>query len=122
MKKPYRLFKRGKTWYYKLPNEKSFHTTGKTVRSRAEDYVLKILNEGKPLQTGKTLRQFVNAWHFFEWGECRWIQSQHEKADLFHNLLHVNGIVIWISTFCRSGATSCCWIWMVSRSNSGFWV
>jgi integrase len=83
MKKPYRLFKRGKTWYYKLPNEKSFHTTGKTVRSRAEDYVLKILNEGKPLQTGKTLRQFVNAWHFFEWGECRWIQSQHEKGRSF---------------------------------------
>ncbi len=83
MKKPYRMFKRGNVWYYSLPADTSFHTTGKTTRGRAEEYILKILNDGKPLSTGNTLKQFVDSWHFFRWDQCRWIRSQHEKGRSF---------------------------------------
>ncbi|MFZ7132858.1 MAG: hypothetical protein ACOWWR_10910 [Eubacteriales bacterium] len=44
MQKPYRLKKRGKIWQYKLPNETSFHSTGKTVRADAEKYVIDVLS------------------------------------------------------------------------------
>jgi len=36
---PYRLKKRGKIWYYKLPHETAFHTTGKKSNAKAAEWV-----------------------------------------------------------------------------------
>lgn|GEM_PF-2338748 len=36
---PYRLKKRGKVWYYKLPHETSFHTTEKKSNAKAAEWV-----------------------------------------------------------------------------------
>jgi hypothetical protein len=39
MKSPFLLKKRGKYWHYRLANEKTFHTTGKTTKPRAIEFV-----------------------------------------------------------------------------------
>jgi len=36
-----------------------------------------LLRDGRPIEL--TLRQFVDFWHFFEWGQCRWLLAQEEK-------------------------------------------
>jgi len=43
--KPYALLKRPPqgVWYYKLPGEKTRHSTGLTVRTQAERFVVGIL-------------------------------------------------------------------------------
>jgi hypothetical protein len=45
MKRPFLLWKRGKVWYYKLPNIKHYLSTGQTTRKAAENYILDILNK-----------------------------------------------------------------------------
>ena len=44
MRRPYLLWKRGRVWYYKLPDEKHYLSTGQTTRSDAENYVVEIIN------------------------------------------------------------------------------
>jgi hypothetical protein len=42
MKRPYLLFKHSHVWYYRLSNEKNFHTTGQRKRNKAEAYVVGV--------------------------------------------------------------------------------
>ena len=44
MKRPFLLWKRGKVWYYKLPDIKYYLSTGKTTRRAAENYFIDIFN------------------------------------------------------------------------------
>jgi hypothetical protein len=40
MKRPYLPWKRGRTWYYKLPEGKHYLSTGQSTRSAAEQFVI----------------------------------------------------------------------------------
>jgi integrase len=80
MKKPYRLRKRGKVWYYKLPDETSFHSTGETNLTRAENRVLNLINSESPTRTCK-LKAYAE--RFFIWDECPWIKEQLATGHRF---------------------------------------
>jgi hypothetical protein len=45
MKRPFLFWKRGKVWYYKLPEIKHYLSTSQTTRRAAENYVVNILNK-----------------------------------------------------------------------------
>lgn len=78
MKKPYRLKKHGPTWYYKLPREQWFHSTGKTSKRAAEEEVVKRL--GKVGVSDPVLLEFAAG--FFSPGSS-WITRQHAKGRPF---------------------------------------
>ncbi len=76
---PFQLWKRGNYFYYRLPGEKSFHSTGLSSKRQAIDLIYQRLREGKGTET--KLR--VYAEFFFIWGECKWIERQHAKKRSF---------------------------------------
>ena len=47
MKRPFLLLKRGKYYYYRLAGEKTFHTTGKCSKTKAEKWVLDQIADDK---------------------------------------------------------------------------
>ena len=84
MKKQYRLFKRNRVWYYKLPAEKTFHTTDQTNKTLAEAYVIELIKkndrareESQPI----TLQEYARS--FFVWDECSWIKEQLATGHSF---------------------------------------
>jgi len=81
MKKPYRMKKRGDVYYYMLPWEKCFHTTGLTRRREAEHYALAELEVGQVDTKTTYFRDFAE--RFFDWDECRWMKSCHQKGRNF---------------------------------------
>jgi integrase len=90
MNKPYRLKKRNPQgiWYYKLEAEKTFHTTGESVKAKAERFVLDVLRTAEEQQQQKTqylqeitLKAFCK--NFFVWGKCPWIKRRHERGMAF---------------------------------------
>ncbi len=75
-KKPYRLKKRGKYYYYKLPNEEVFHSTGETSKTLAEQYVSLILQDEKS-SFSKTLREYAEP--FYIWETCPHIRKLRDE-------------------------------------------
>ncbi len=73
------LWKRGKYYYYRLPGESSFHSTGETNKRKAEGYVHNLLRDGKTSRI--KLGAFTES--FFRWGECDWIKAQHAAGQSF---------------------------------------
>ena len=89
MKRPFVLWKRGKYWYYRLANETNFHSTGKTLRSHAEDWIVNKHNlmpklksrqngEKGPLPGDVTLREYIEP--FFLWDRCPHITRLREEG------------------------------------------
>lgn len=77
------LFKRGKYWYFRLADESTFHTTGKTDRGEAEAYVVRLL-EGvshASRSDALTFRQYASP--FFIWGECPHIRRVLEETGRY---------------------------------------
>lgn len=67
MKKPYLLYRRGSTFYYKLENEKTYHSTGKTKEGEAHRYVLEeILGKPAPDRPKRTPKLIDYALPAFE--------------------------------------------------------
>ena len=66
MKNPFQLWKRGKIWYYRLPGEKSFHSTGENSKMRAVDLIYRKLQEGEKCE--QTFREYAEP--FFVWETC----------------------------------------------------
>jgi len=81
MKKPFRLKKRGKVYYFRLPWETCFHSTGCTRQREAEHYALERLKEGPETSKKILFKDFTET--FFVWGECRWIEANHDKGRPF---------------------------------------
>ncbi len=79
MKLPFQLWKRGNYFYYRLPVEKSFHSTGLSSKRRAIDLIYERIREGKGAET----KLKVYAESFFIWDECDWIKRQHAKGRSF---------------------------------------
>lgn len=61
MKRPYLLFKRGHLWYYRLAEEKTFHTTGQRNCNKAEAYVVELIRstEGNRNQRYLSFRRYA---------------------------------------------------------------
>jgi integrase len=71
-------------WYYRLADEKTFHSTGRRDRATAEAEI--IAHPGKRLRDPRagrllTLNEF--AADFFVLGMCKWIAKQHALGHSF---------------------------------------
>lgn len=75
MQKAYRLYKRRKIWYYKLPDEKTFHSTGKTNKTLAEKYAISQL--GKKKAAKNNLAEYCQL--FYVWGCCPHIRRLRDE-------------------------------------------
>lgn len=76
----YHLHKRGKYWYWKKPEEKTFHTTKQTNKTLARAYVHQILTEGHPNKL--ILQEYAK--DFYVWDQCAWIKRQKAKGKSFN--------------------------------------
>ena len=80
MKRPYLLFKRDNVWYYRFAGEKTFHTTGQKTRSKAEDFIIELLQSqethGRPRHL--TFRKYAQP--FFDWDRCPHIRRLREEG------------------------------------------
>lgn len=83
MKRPYLLFKRGKFWYFRLADELTFHTTGKTERGDAEAYVVHLLEGFSESNAVNDLTFREYAALFFIWGECPHIRRVLEETGRY---------------------------------------
>jgi len=69
LQKQFRLKKRGKYYYYKLPSEQSFHSTGLTSKVKAEQFVIDLIKMGQSsLKIHNTLYEYASL--FFIWESC----------------------------------------------------
>ena len=62
MKRPFLIKKRGKYYHLRLANEVTFHTTGKTSKTKAEQWVIDLLNdaqEGSSKKASQTLSDYA---------------------------------------------------------------
>lgn len=86
--------KKGIIWYYKLPDEKTGHSTGKTSKAEAIEFVEREIERKKenPVTLGEYLRPF------FVWGKCphirrlriegksispRYAKDQHRRLEMY---------------------------------------
>lgn len=70
------LWKRGKVYYYRLPGERTFHSTKQSNKALARAYVARIQKEGK--ESKILLRDYAK--DFYKWGKCEWIKRQKAKG------------------------------------------
>jgi len=47
VERPYRMWKRGHVWEYRLAGEKSFHTIGQTAHSKAESSLPELVRSAE---------------------------------------------------------------------------
>ena len=80
MKRPYLLFKRGHLWYYRLAGERTFHTTGQRIRSKAEDFVIELLKSQETNRRPRHITFRKYAQPFFAWGRCLHISRLREEG------------------------------------------
>ena len=80
MKRPYLLHKRGRIWYYRLADEKTFHTTGRTRRGNAEACVLRILKQRRSVRLHPQLTFRDYAEPFFDWDGCPHVRRFREEG------------------------------------------
>ncbi len=81
MKRPFLIKKRGKYYHYRLANEVTFHTTGKTSKAKAEQWVLDLLDNDREISSKKatqTLRDYTI--DFYVTGKCKWIKRQEARG------------------------------------------
>lgn len=78
MRAPFILYRRGKIFYYRLPREKTFHSTGKTSERAAREHVRKIMQ--LPAESNVRLGTFAKG--FFS-PDSPWIARQHAKGRPF---------------------------------------
>jgi hypothetical protein len=66
-------------WYYKLPDEKHYLSTGKTTRSATENYVVEIINYKRAsVPCYYTFRRYAEP--FFDWERCPHIRRLREEG------------------------------------------
>ena len=77
---PFRLMKREKYYYYKLPHEKTYHSTGKTSKAEAREYVIDFLNNSGASATKDTLRKFAKDFYIFD--KCFHVQRLLKEGKI----------------------------------------
>ncbi len=89
MKRPFVLKKRGNIWYYRLADQRTYHSTGQTHRSHAENWVVNkhnLILEPKPRRSTSeqppraemTLREYIEP--FFLWDRCPHVTRLREEG------------------------------------------
>lgn len=87
MKRPFVLKKRGKYWYYKLADQKTYHSTGKIWQNHAEAWVISKLKlntepsyrvEDEASPGDVTLREYIEP--FFDWERCPHVIRLREEG------------------------------------------
>jgi len=79
MKRPFLLWKRGKIWYYKLPEIKHYLSTGQSTRRAAENYIIDVLNrERASIPHYYTFRKYSRP--FYNWDQCPHIRRLREEG------------------------------------------
>jgi hypothetical protein len=69
MKRPFLLWKRGRTWYYKLAEGKHYLSTGQTTRSAAEQFVIELIHQERgSVPRYYSFRRYAEP--FFVWDRC----------------------------------------------------
>ena len=73
-------FKRGHLWYYRLAEEKTFHTTEQRNHNKAEAYVVELLrsSDGHRNQRHLSFRRYAEP--FFIWERCPHIRRSREEG------------------------------------------
>jgi integrase len=69
MKRPFLLTKRGEVWYYKLAGEITYHSTGETVKARAQEYAMAMIGELQK-RSGPTATLRAYAEPFYQRESC----------------------------------------------------
>jgi len=79
MKRPYLLWKRGRTWYYKLPEGKHYLSTGQNTRSAAEQFVIELIHQERgSVPRYYSFRRYAEP--FFVWDHCPHIRRLREEG------------------------------------------
>jgi integrase len=89
MKRPFVLMKRGKYWYYRLADQKTYHSTGKIHRNHAETWVVNKHNlilepklaestSERPSRAEIALREYID--QFFLWDRCPHVTRLREEG------------------------------------------
>jgi integrase len=80
MKRPFLLFKRGGYWYYRLADDKTFHTTGQKSRSKAEAFVIEFIKSAETLRRQRHVSFRLYAEPFFVWDHCPHVRRLHDEG------------------------------------------
>jgi hypothetical protein len=79
MKRPYLLWKRGRTWYYKLPEGKHYLSTGQNTRSAAEQFVIELIHQERgSVPRYYSFRRYAEP--FFVWDRCLHVRRLREEG------------------------------------------
>jgi hypothetical protein len=79
MKRPYLLWKRGRTWYYKLPEGKHYLSTGQGTRSAAEQFVIELIHQERgSVPRYYSFRRYAEP--FFVWDRCLHVRRLREEG------------------------------------------
>ena len=95
MQRPFLLMKRGRFWYFKLPDQTSYHSTGITSRASAEAFTMR--QTAAPPVAAPRLSDF--AAEFFAWNED-WARRQRAKgrrcgrANTASRQRHLDGYIL----------------------------
>ncbi len=75
-KKPFTIYKRGKVWYYRLPedNKRVGHSTGQKLKYKAEEHVKALLNTSSP--DIPTLSEYAG--DIFDWNKSTYLRHRSE--------------------------------------------
>lgn len=65
---PYYLHKRGNVWYYRLPHEKTYRSTGETNKRRAEQEIAKLISRGLGRSSELDFRTYAAP--YWVWESC----------------------------------------------------
>ncbi len=78
-KKAYRMRKRDQYFYYMLPHQTVFHSTGETKKTDADKYVLDLLQK-HTIANEKTLRNFCK--NFYIYDKCSYVKRLLEQGRI----------------------------------------
>jgi len=95
MKKlPFYLWKRGNVYYYRLPGEKSFHSTGGSNKRKAEAWVYEKIGMGNPVEV--TLQEYAEP--FFIWETCPHARRRQDERKTISKR-HLKNQRIWLEKY-----------------------
>jgi integrase len=82
MKRPYLLWKRGRVWYYKVPEGKHYLSTGQSTRRAAEQFVIEVIHQERgSVPQYCSFRRYAEP--FFLWDRCPHIRRVLEETGRF---------------------------------------
>lgn len=94
MKNPFQVWKRGNYFYYRLPGEKSFHSTGIGTKMKAIDHIYRKIGEGNRNKT--SFREYAEP--YFVWDICPRVQRRLDEGKSI-GYTHVKKSRRWLEMY-----------------------